>query len=168
MEEKKQLKWEEESGVMMEQELHEYVHFPVCGTNTGWFHCSTDYTHSDIADELGLGISIYFKQLKALVIMLSVCVLLSIPSCILFYHGSYNVTSEGFRDTKSMFASLTLGNIGHLTSSQCRAFDLDKLEPEVVLECTRGGEISALTAFGTGPKESNRCMQDKIISDVQI
>ena len=112
MEEKKQLKWEEESGVMMEQESHEYVHFPICKTNTGWFHCSTDYTHSDIADELGLGISIYFKQLKALVIMLSVCVLLSIPSMILFYHGSYNVTTDGFRDTKSMFASLTLGNIG--------------------------------------------------------
>ena len=61
VEEKKQLKEEEESGMLMEQEVHEYVHFPICKTNTGWFHCSTDYTHSDIADELGLGISIYFK-----------------------------------------------------------------------------------------------------------
>ena len=31
-----------------ETENVEYVKFPVCKTNTGWFHCSTDYTHSDI------------------------------------------------------------------------------------------------------------------------
>ena len=60
---------EEESGLMIEKELHEYAHFPICKTNTGWFHCSTEYTHSEIDDELGLGISIYFKQLKALTIM---------------------------------------------------------------------------------------------------
>lgn len=86
--------------------------FPICKTKTGWFHCSTEYTHSEIDDELGLGISIYFKQLKALVIMMTVCSLLSIPSLVLFWNGDYNDASEGFRDTKSYFAALTLGNIG--------------------------------------------------------
>ena len=45
----------------MVYDFNEYVKFPICKTKTGWFHCSTDYTHSDIDDELGLGISIYFK-----------------------------------------------------------------------------------------------------------
>lgn len=112
VEESKQYKLEEESGILMDQEIHEYVKFPVCKTRTGWFHCSKEYTQSDIAEELGLGISIYFKQLKSLLIMLTVCTLLSIPSFILFSQGGYNDASDGFRDTKSVFAILTLGNIG--------------------------------------------------------
>ena len=41
----------------------ESTKFPVCSTNTGWFPfiCCIKSTHSDIADELGLGLSIYFK-----------------------------------------------------------------------------------------------------------
>ena len=106
-------------------------------------------THSEIDDELGLGISIYFKQLKALVIMLVVCTLLSIPSLILFYSGGYNDISEGLRDTKSLFAAFTLGNIGQRSSIQCRSLPLSQLKTSVDLYCNFG-EISALAAFGTG------------------
>jgi len=154
--ESNQLKIEEESGSLMEQEVHEYVKFPVCKTQTGWFHCSTDYTHSDIAEELGLGISIYFKQLKALVIMLFVCVLLSIPSFILFTNGGYNDTTEGFTE---VFAALTLGNIGQSSSLHCNSLPLDQMRTEVNLFCTFG-EISALAAFGTGTKDGNKCSQN--------
>lgn len=117
----------------MEQEIHEYAKFPVCKTRTGWFHCSTDYTHSDIAEELGLGISIYFKQLKALVIMLLVCVLLSIPSFILFVNGSYNDISESSSNTKSFFAAFTLGNIGQISSLACNSLPLKQLRTEIDL-----------------------------------
>lgn len=96
--------------------MHTYEKFPICKTKTGWFHCSKEYTHSDIDDELGLGISIYFKQLKALLLMLFVCFLLSIPSMVLFWNGGYNDVSEGFRDAKSVVAAFTLGNIGQQSS----------------------------------------------------
>ena len=161
VQESKQVKIEEESGVLMDQEVHEYVKFPVCKTRTGWFHCSTDYTHSDIAEELGLGISIYFKQLKSLVIMLTVCFLLSIPSLIFFAEGGYNDASDGFRDPKSVFAILTLGNIGQRSSLQCKSLPLNSLRTEVDLFCSFG-EISALAAFGTGSKNANQCKQNKM------
>lgn len=116
---------EPESGLIMRQDISEYVKFPICKTKTGWFHCSTDYTHSDIADELGLGISIYFKQLKALFVLMFVCSLLSIPSLVLFWSGDFNDVTEGIRDTKSVFASLTLGNVGQRSSLSCKSFELD-------------------------------------------
>lgn len=119
---------DDEMGIMIQNEVHEYVKFPICKTNTGWFHCSTDYTHSDIAEELGLGINIYFKQLKALIIMLSVCCVLSIPSFVLFWHGSYNNVSEGaIRDTKSIMAAMTLGNVGYRSELACKSMPLDEL-----------------------------------------
>lgn len=152
---------EEESGLMIEKELHEYAHFPICKTNTGWFHCSTEYTHSEIDDELGLGISIYFKQLKALTIMLAVCFLLSLPSMVLFWNGYYNDVTEGFRDTKSFFAAFTLGNIGPRSSIQCKSLALDEMKTSVDLFCSFG-EISSLSAFGTGARKQNRCSQNKM------
>ena len=136
----------------MIQESCEYVKFPTCKTKTGRFHCSTDYTHSEIDDELGLGISIYFKQLKALVIMLIGCLLLSIPSFILFWHGSYNELS----DTKSLLASTTLGNLGQRSYFQCKSTSLDQMKTTVDLYCPFG-DISSIAAFGTGSKSENKC-----------
>ena len=146
---------------MIAKESHQYVKFPICSTKTGWFHCSTDYTTSDIADELGIGISIYFKQLKALVIMLVVCTLLSIPSFVLFWHGSYNDISEGMRDTKSLLASVTLGNLGQRSYFQCKSYSLEQMRTTVDLYCPFG-DISSIAAFGTGSKSENRCNQNKI------
>ena len=156
--ESNQFKIEEESGTLMEQEVHEYAKFPVCKTRTGWFHCSTDYTHSDIAEELGIGISIYFKQLKALVIMLFFCVVLSIPSFILFLNGDYNNISNDLRDTKSTIAAFTLGNIGHMGSLPCNTLPLNHLTTKIDLQC-KFGHIRGLAAFGIGAKKDN-CSQN--------
>lgn len=101
--------------------------------------------------------SIYFKQLKALVIMLTVCSLLSIPSLVLFWNGNYNDTTEGFRDSKSLFAAFTLGNIGQRSALQCKSLPIDQMRTSVDLYCSFG-EIYSLAAFGTGNKQDNMCM----------
>lgn len=147
---------EAESGLELKQEINKYVHFEICKTKTGWFHCSTEFTHSDIDDELGLGISIYFKQLKALIIMLVVCCLLSTPSLVLFWNGDYNDVTEGLRDSKSFFAAFTLGNIGQRSALQCKSLSLDQMRTSVDLFCSFG-DIHSLAAFGTGTKEENDC-----------
>ena len=59
--------------------------FPVWGTSTGWFddRCRSS-RHSDIQERLGVGISIYFKQLKTLILMFFVFTVLSIPAFVIF------------------------------------------------------------------------------------
>ena len=101
-------------------EEFEYSKFPVCSTNTGWFLCCNQYTHSDIADELGLGMSIYFKQLKNLILMLLVCTILSIPSYVLFWSGTPSANKFAIEDPKVFFSTFTLGNLGQ-SSLQCEA-----------------------------------------------
>ena len=108
-----------------QEDMFVYTKFPVWGTNTGWFHCSADYTVSDIAEELGIGISIYFKQLKCLVFMLLVCTILSIPSYVMFWYGEAQF-SNGIQASKSFFASLTLGNLGQ-SQFACKSFSLGEI-----------------------------------------
>ena len=93
--------------------------------------------------------------------MLIVCCLLSIPSFILFGHGSYNDVSEGMRDTKSLLASTTLGNLGQRSYYQCKSTSLNEMKTTVDIYCPFG-DISSIAAFGTGSKSENRCNKNKI------
>ena len=73
-----------------EEKVYMYVKFPVCRTKTGYFKCWAKNSDSEIADELGLGLTIFFKQLKWLTFFLAICTILSIPSYILFWSGNIN------------------------------------------------------------------------------
>jgi hypothetical protein len=64
-----------------------YALHPLCGTNTGWSHCRRNRRQSDLKD-YGVGLVLYFQFQKYLVVMMFLFTLLSIPTCILFYHGS--------------------------------------------------------------------------------
>ena len=62
-----------------------YERFPVCSTQIGWFSNKCKSTrHSEIQERLGVGMSIYFKQLKTLTLMFFVFIVLSIPAFIIF------------------------------------------------------------------------------------
>ena len=100
------------NGTLENEKEYEYSKFPICKTNTGWFLCCNQYTHSDIADELGLGMSIYFKQLKNLVLMLAICTILSLPSYVLFWSGDPSNNKFSIEDPKAFFSTFTLGNLG--------------------------------------------------------
>ena len=100
------------NGASKIQEEYEYSEFPVCSTETGWFLCCNQYSHSQIADELGLGMSIYFKQLKNLTLMLIICTLLSLPAYVLYWSGNRSNNSFSIEDPKAFFSTFTLGNLG--------------------------------------------------------
>ena len=62
---------------------------PICGTPTGWFGNDCCRKESNVVEqELGLGISIYFKQLKNLILVLLICTVLSLPSFYLYSVGN--------------------------------------------------------------------------------
>jgi hypothetical protein len=85
--------------------------YPLCGTGTGTF---SQFKHSDsdrqVNKNLGLGISIYFKQLKSLIVLFLAFSVLKIPSFILFYYGGESQIV--FNDSKIFFSTFTLGNLG--------------------------------------------------------
>ena len=62
-------------------------------------------------EELGVGMSIYFKTLKSLALMFLMFTFFSIPAFVLFYSGNVSDISNVY-DTKSIFSAFTLGNLG--------------------------------------------------------
>lgn len=92
---------------------HRLVRFKSCSTKTGWFvpFCGEKYRNSDLGEELGVGMSIYFKQLKYMACMFLFFTILSIPSFMLFYQGNES-TNGNIYDSKSLFSTFTLGNLG--------------------------------------------------------
>lgn len=65
---------------------------------------------SDIAEELGLGITLYFKTIKQLILFFLVCTVLSLPSFAFFWTGRQGSTV--WKDSKVFFSTFTLGNLG--------------------------------------------------------
>ena len=103
----------EESSSDSEKEFNPSL--PVCcGFSTGWMSFSSK-SKSDGADEkLGLGVSLYFKQLKSLVILYLVLSFVSIPAFTLYYFGGKQQAT--FQDSKAFMSTFTLGNVGQSVS----------------------------------------------------
>ena len=110
-----------------------YTLHPLCGTKTGWSHCRRNRRQSDLND-YGVGLVLYFQFQKYLVVMMCLFTLLSIPTCLLFYHGSVTyigIEAEGEIDhvhlvadssptpfssahLNAVLAKFTLGNLGEV------------------------------------------------------
>jgi hypothetical protein len=89
-----------------------YKKFPICGKggHSGWFCPCEKASHSELSEELGLGITLYFKTLKQLVIFMILCTILSIPSFAFYWTGRQGTTV--WKDSKVFFSTFTLGNLG--------------------------------------------------------
>ena len=85
-----------------------FTPFPVLETNMGWFGNSK----SDIADELNIGITIYFKQLKSLGLFMLLCTLISSPSLFLFSRAVNHNTNNNDVNPLAIFKNISLGNLG--------------------------------------------------------
>lgn len=59
--------------------------------------------------KIGLGVDLYFKQLKSLVCLFTIFSILSVPSCIAYFYAGPGVD---FADSKNFMTTFTLGNIG--------------------------------------------------------
>lgn len=94
-----------------------YETFSICTTSTGWFcRCCRCVNKSDVAGELGVGVSVYFKQLKNLVVILLICTILSMPAYVLFYSGhslnNPDLKQDSSFDLNTSLAAISLANLG--------------------------------------------------------
>jgi hypothetical protein len=101
----------------------------------------TDKDKHYIFDDLGMGASMYFKILKALIRLFMVIIVIYTP---LFYLYSCGANMD--KDNSSLFISTTLGNLGgsqlECNENNMRLFDFIKLS------CSDGTKISHLQKFG--------------------
>lgn len=76
---------EKEQSSQITQKFEKY---PFFSTHTGWFCMRGRRESSDITEKLGLGTSLYFKQLKSLTLLFLLFTILNLPAFIFFYKGS--------------------------------------------------------------------------------
>ena len=130
-----------------------YEKFPICSTNTGFFGggCCENIEKSDIEGELGLGISIYFKQLKVLIIFCFLCTLVSIPAYFIFATGEQLGSREAVRTSglSNFFTRFSLGNVGE--NQQNWVFvKQNQSDVKVPLACLAGTMNKVPTDYGIG------------------
>ena len=113
-----------------------------CCTSTGWFNCFTRKKKIAVDEDiqamkktyhkLGLGVDMYFKQIKSLVCLFAILAILSVPSCVAYYYAG---EGHEINDSKTAFSTFTLGNIGQ-SENICNQAKYD--EPELNLFCGFG------------------------------
>jgi hypothetical protein len=90
--------------------LNEDSAYPLWSTKIGWHLPFEAWRESDIR-HLGVGISVYFKLLKFLIVLFLWFTFLSIPSYVFYSSGSEKGPSQnGFEFALS---ALSLGNLGY-------------------------------------------------------
>lgn len=82
----------------------------------------------DGIDELGMGVSIYFKLLKAVIFIYLVCSIVSLP---LYY--IYSCGEDSTSSSQSIMSYLTLGNLGQ-NQIQCNQANL-RFTNSITLRC---------------------------------
>ena len=81
---------------------------PMCSTSSGWFCCGKKADKSDFT-KFSLGLEIYFKALKSLLLTFFLIVLVNIPLYYIYYSNSSNLSIKDYKD--ALFKT-TIGNIG--------------------------------------------------------
>lgn len=141
-----------EDGRKVQVTESQYKPMSCCKLKTGWFCCCKNWRQSELGQELGLGMSIYFKQLKSMALMFLIFTLLSLPSFLLFYNGN-EATNVNLYDTKGFFSTFTLGNLGQ-SSDICQ-----QRPPRITTSeayCSFG-TVQSLELYALASNETNTC-----------
>ena len=85
--------------------------YPLFETKTGWHTCCKRFRKTGLG-ELGIGVALYFKMLKYLMLMFALSTLISIPSFVLYCAGGSNSNTGHPVSVNYVLSALTLGNIG--------------------------------------------------------
>lgn len=96
-------------------------------------------------DELGIGVSIYFKLLKSIIFFFCVCFIINIP--LLFIYASGEASDQVTSQLQQMVSKSFLGNIGEQFSDICAKMDI-KRSSTLDLRCPPGQKIESLTILG--------------------
>lgn len=101
----------------------------------GWFCCCEKAKKSDLSEEVGLGISIYFKTVKQLILLFLICSILSVPQFVCLFKTE--VSGEfGYQ--------FMLGNLG--TTQTIHANTTKSKDYKMVLNCSKfDNETSGLS-----------------------
>ena len=98
----------------------------------------------DALDELGIGVSIYFKLLKSLVAFFAFCSVICTPLYYLYSCGDMSAQATG--DLQKALGEWTLGNLGESTKV-CKSNNL-RVYDTLTLWCPAGTNIRRLEKFG--------------------
>lgn len=98
----------------------------------------------DALDELGIGVSIYFKLLKSLIAFFVFCSVICSPLYYLYSCGDMSAQATG--DLQKALGEWTLGNLGESTKV-CKSNNL-RVYDTLTLWCPAGTNIRRLEKFG--------------------
>ena len=93
------------------------VKYPLC-INTGWF-CGCDTCKKSKMTELGIGMIVYFKIIKALIISFFIITLLNIPIIATYIKNKKDKKINGYMDA---LYKTTIGNIAS-TLYMCKPYE---------------------------------------------
>ena len=132
------------------------VEHSCCRTRTGWHSSSKSWRHSDIRD-MGVGISVYFKFLKFMMVLSIWFTLLSIPAYVLYVNGNQSGVVQ--LNLKWALSAPTLGNIGQckfqffnssVAQNSCNYASLTGNLTNVTLFCPYG-TMQSIVQMGLSP-----------------
>jgi hypothetical protein len=92
----------------------ESVPFPICKTNTGWSLDNQKCRETDLK-HMGVGVSLYFKFTKYLIIIYLFLSIITIPHIVFYILGGTD-TYNNSKTIASFFGMTTLGNLGGATT----------------------------------------------------
>ncbi|CDW73927.1 UNKNOWN [Stylonychia lemnae] len=124
-----------------------------CGSNTGWHCVCKSCKHSDLR-EMGVGVTVYFKMLKFLMILFLWFSFLSLPAYLFYYNG--NEVSYDKLTLKYFLSAFSLGNIGQ-ASNTCNYGDI-RLQEKINFFCSYG-QLERIYVYGLSTKNS-QCPSD--------
>ena len=90
-------------------------------------------------DQLGLGVTLYFKMIKIMIIILGLSTLFCLPYMLVFAQGNEAQTATGL---DAMLGSFSLGNIGQ-SKDMCSMQDINNCDT-IDIKCPTHTEIRQL------------------------
>lgn len=130
------------------------------------FKCLNKKKPTKLAQELGIGATMFLMSTRAMTVLFAVLSIMNIPLFMIYYSG----TKQEEQGLDDIFLKLSLGNAGS-SSYTCGAYDFKQFgnnkafvldEPFLIeLKCGTGSTLGNLTQVGLvkdeGPKNTKSC-----------
>lgn len=131
------------------------VSIPVCKSNTGWSVNNPERRKTDLK-HLGVGVSLYFKFTKYLILLYLFMSIITIPHIVFYVLGGTG-DYENSKTITSFFGLTTLGNLGAATT-MCDSGT--GFTSTIHLYCNYG-TINSIDILGEGSSDgSSTCAND--------
>ncbi|CAI2368473.1 unnamed protein product [Moneuplotes crassus] len=130
------------------------VKYPICKTRTGWSSIFERLRITDLKD-LGVGVSLYFKFTKYLMVIYLLMIFITLPNLIFYILGGTQEFENG-TSIKTLFGLTTLGNLG---SAETMCDSTNSFSSEVYLFC-RSGTLDKVEILGKIHPKGSTCLDN--------